>query len=159
MKTGIIPFAISVLMSFIVWNKIIATYFWQRIQGLEIKKAVKPILFLHSFRFGGLAFLVPGAVAANLNSDWAYHAATGDLIAAVLAFTALSLINHNNIFKVILWIFNIWGILDLIVAAIQGVFYNVVPSLGATYFILVIYVPLLFLTHILSFRLLLKNKK
>jgi hypothetical protein len=39
---------------------------------------------LHSFRFIGLAFLVPGVVSADLPSTFAHSAAYGDIIAAIL---------------------------------------------------------------------------
>src|ERR1700749_1939455 len=85
-----ILFAISVLTSFIVWDKISRKYFWPRLQELDLKKAVQPILFLHSFRFAGLSFLIPGVVHTGLDSAWAMPAAFGDFTAAILALIALS---------------------------------------------------------------------
>lgn len=145
-------------MSFMIWNRIIRIYFGSRSKDLGLKKAVQPILFLHSFRFVGLAFLVPGVVGPNLNPAWANSAAFGDLAVAILAFAAILLTNRPS-FRVALWAFNILGSLDLLKAFIEGPIYNIVPSLHATYFLLVIYVPLLSLTHLTVFRMLLKNQK
>ena len=152
-----ILFAISVLTSLIVWNKISKKYLWLPFKDLELKKAVQPILFLHSFRFAGLSFLVPGVVNAGLNPTWAMPAAFGDFTAAILAFITLSLINSTS-FRPLLWVFNILGFADLIVAFIDGPRYGILPFLGAGYFIVILYVPLLLLTHLMVFRLLLKNK-
>jgi len=152
-----ILFAISVLTSLIVWNSISRKYFWPRFQDAELKKAAQPILILHSFRFGGLSFLVPGVVHAGLNPAWAMPAAFGDFTAAILAFTTLSLINSAS-FKSFLWIFNIWGLLDLLLAFVDGPRYGIIPFLGASYYIAILYVPILLLTHIRVFKLLLKSK-
>jgi len=155
---AIILFGISVLMSFIVWNKATQKYLWPRIKNLELKKAVQPILILNSFRFAGLSFFVPGVVHAGLNSAWAVPAAFGDFTTAVLAFTTLSLINTAS-FRPLLWLFNILGFIDLLVAFIDGPRYNILPSLGPAYYIVVLYVPLLLLTHLMTFRLLLRKQE
>jgi hypothetical protein len=151
-------FAISVLTSLIVWNKIIQQYFWPRFQNVEMRKAVQPILVLHSFRFGGLSFLVPGVVHAGLNPAWAMPAAFGDFAAAILAFITLSMIN-TSFFKPLLWVFNILGLADLLLAFIDGPRYGIIPFLGASYYIVILYVPVLLLTHLMIFRLLLKSDK
>lgn len=156
METTIL-FAVSVLTSLIVWNKIIKKYFWPHSKTLELKKAVQPILFLHSFRFAGLSFFVPGVVHAGLNPAWAIPAAFGDFIAAILALLTVSLINSIS-FRPLLWIFNIWGLADLILAFIDGPRYGIIPFLGPAYYIVILYVPLLLLTHLTVFKLLLKSK-
>ncbi|MBS1523112.1 MAG: hypothetical protein JST50_19075 [Bacteroidetes bacterium] len=152
-----ILFAISVITSLIVWNKIGREYFWHRLQELELKRAVQPILILHTFRFAGLSFLIPGVVHAGLNPAWALPAAFGDFAAAILALIALLMINSAS-FRPFLWVFNILGLIDLIVAFIDGPRYNILPFLGAGYYIIILYVPLLLLTHLRVFKLLLKSK-
>ncbi|HTD39284.1 MAG TPA: hypothetical protein VK671_01600 [Mucilaginibacter sp.] len=156
METGIL-FAISILMSLIVWNKISKKYLWLQIKDLELKKAVQPILFLNSFRFAGLSFLIPGVVNAGLNPAWALPAAFGDFTAAILALITLSLIN-SKLFRPLLWIFNILGFIDLLLAFVDGPRYSILPSLGAGYYIVILYVPILLLAHLMVFKLLLKNK-
>lgn len=150
-----ILFGISVLTSLLVWNKISNKYFWHQFKDQELKKAVQPILFLHSFRFAGLSFLIPGVVNAGLNPAWAMPAAFGDFAAAILAFVSLSLINSTS-FRPLLWVFNILGLADLILAFIDGPRYGILPFLGAGYFIIILYVPILLLTHFMVFRLLFK---
>jgi len=156
METAIL-FGISVLMSLIIWNKLSKKYLWLKIKDLELKKAVQPILVLHSFRFAGLCFLVPGVVNAGLNRAWAMPAAFGDFTAGVLAFITLLFINRTS-FRTLLWVFNILGLADLLLAFVNGPRYNIVPFLGPAYYIVIIYVPLLLLTHLTVFRLLLRNK-
>ncbi|MGN6640913.1 MAG: hypothetical protein ACTHJ8_18530 [Mucilaginibacter sp.] len=149
-----ILFAVSVLTGLIMWNKISRRYLWLPYKNLELKKATQPILLLHLFRFAGLSFLIPGVVHAGLNAAWAIPAAFGDFAAAVLAFITLSLVNNNTLFRASLWIFNILGFADLIVAFIDGPRYNILPFLSVGYFIIILYVPVLLLTHLMVFKLL-----
>lgn len=147
----------SILMSLIAWNQVGNRYLGFRDKDRDFRTAVTPILLLHSFRFIGLSFLVPGVVNAGLNPSWALDAAVGDLSAAILALTALFLI-RTKAFRPFVWIFSIVGAGDLILAFITGPLDNIVPSLGAAYFIVIVPVPLLLLTHITVFKLLLRKR-
>jgi hypothetical protein len=157
MHTTNLIFGVSILMSLIAWNQVGKRYFGFGHETREFRAAVTPILLLHSFRFIGLAFIVPGVVNPGLDPSWAFPAAVGDLSAAVLALTALFL-SRTVYFRLFVWIFNIIGAADLILAFIKGPLANIVPSLGATYFIIVIPVPLLILTHISIFKLLMRKR-
>jgi hypothetical protein len=112
---------------------------------------------LHSFRFIGLAFLVPGVVSPDLPAAYALPAASGDLIAALLALLALAGL-RSRLGIVLVWAFNLWGTADLLFAFYQGVIgVGLEPGqLGAAYFIPTVVVPLLLITHGLVFRLLLR---
>jgi hypothetical protein len=80
---------------------------------------LRSLLILHCFRFIGLAFLVPGVVAAELPAAFAVPAAYGDLMAAILALVALAgLQTRRGILLV--WVFNLWGTADLLYAFYQG---------------------------------------
>jgi hypothetical protein len=119
---------------------------------------LRPLLVLHSFRFLGLAFLVPGVVSPDLPSAFSHAAAYGDLVAALLALLALtSLPSASGV--VLAWIFNLWGAADLFNAFYQANHAGVIAGqFGATYFIPTLIVPLLFITHGLGFRILLQHQ-
>ncbi|MGB6332232.1 MAG: hypothetical protein WBF41_10695, partial [Candidatus Sulfotelmatobacter sp.] len=117
------------------------------------------LLTLHSFRFLGLAFLVPGVVSPDLPSAFAHSAAYGDIIAAILALLSLLLLPRAA-GVVTVWIFNLWGTADLLNAFYQGNHAGLLAGqLGATYFIPTLIVPLLLITHVLVFRILLQHRK
>ncbi len=119
---------------------------------------MRPLLILHSFRFVGLAFLVPGVVSPDLPSAFAQPAAYGDIIAATLALLALISLS-SGAGTAITWIFNLWGTADLLNAFYQANRAGLVAGqLGATYFIPTLVVPLLLITHALAFRILLKRE-
>jgi hypothetical protein len=74
-------FFVSIAFSFIAWGIVTARYIWPRLRLLPRSEALRPLLMLHSFRFEGLAFLVPGVVSPDLPSAFAHSAAYGDIVA------------------------------------------------------------------------------
>jgi hypothetical protein len=151
-------FGISVALGFVAWGIVAAQYLWPALRSQPWAHALRPILVLHSFRFIGLSFLVPGVVSPDLPAAFALPAAYGDLLAAVLALLALAAL-PGRLGIVLVWVFNLWGTVDLLHAFYQGVFgVGFKPGqLGAAYFIPTVVVPLLLITHGLVFRLLLRG--
>jgi hypothetical protein len=153
-------FAISVTFGLTVWGVVAWHYIWPALREHPSPENLKPILLLHAFRFLGLAFLVPGVVSSELPAAFAQPVAYGDLITAILALLALATLGtHRGI--VVTWIFNTFGMADLFFAFYQGSRISLPDSqglLGAGYFILTAYVPLLLITHGLVFRTLLRGK-
>jgi hypothetical protein len=152
-------FFMSIAFSCIAWGIVTARYIWPELRHRQQAEALRPLLVLHTFRFLGLAFLVPGVVSPDLPSAFAHSAAYGDIIAAVLALLALiSLPGTAGV--VTTWIFTLWGSADLINAFYQANRTGLTPGqLGATFFIPTLIVPLLLITHGLVFRILLPHQK
>jgi hypothetical protein len=154
-----LAFFVSIAFSLIAWGIVAARYIWPELRLRPRAEALRPLLIFHSFRFIGLAFLVPGVVSPDLPSAFARSAADGDLVAAILALLALtSLPSASGV--VIAWIFNLWGTADLFNAFYQANHAGLMAGqLGATYFIPTFIVPLLLITHGLGFRILLQHQK
>jgi hypothetical protein len=153
-----LAFFVSIALSFIAWGMVTARYIWPELRLRQRVEALRPLLIIHSFRFVGLAFLVPGVVSPDLPSAFAHSAAYGDVIAAILALlTLISL--PTAVGAAIAWISNIWGTADLFNAFYQANHAGLIAGqLGATYFIPTFIVPLLFITHGLAFRVLLQHR-
>jgi hypothetical protein len=151
-------FFVSIAFGFVAWGIVAKRYIWPKLRLLGRAEALRPLLILHSFRFIGLAFLVPGVVSPDLPSAFARSAAYGDIVAAILALLSLvSLPRAAGI--VIAWIFSLWGTADLLDAFYQANAAGLMPGqLGATYFIPTLGVPLLLITHGLVFRILLQHQ-
>jgi len=150
-------FGISVAFGFIAWGIVAAQYLWPLLRTQARVDALRPLLLLHSFRFVGLAFLVKGVVAHELPAAFAVPAAYGDLIAAVLALLALAALRSGFGIPLV-WVFNLWGSVDLLYASYQGNASGLVPGmLQAAYFIPTFIVPLLLITHGLVFWILLRR--
>jgi hypothetical protein len=151
-------FFVSIAFSLIAWGIVAARYVWPELRLRQRVDALRPLLILHSFRFIGLAFLVPGVVSPDLPSAFAHSAAYGDIVAATLAL--LSLLFLPSMAGVLTaWIFNLWGSADLVNAFYQANHAGLLAGqLGATYFIPTLIVPLLLITHGLAFRILLQHQ-
>jgi hypothetical protein len=151
-------FGISIALGFLVWGIVAARYLWPALRTRSRLDALRPLLLLHSFRFVGLAFLVPGVVSPELPAAFARPAGYGDLGAAILALIALAGL-QTRLGIALVWVFNLWGSADLLHAYYQGrIGVGVEPGqLGAAYFIPTVVVPLLLVTHVLVFRLLLRR--
>jgi hypothetical protein len=154
-----LAFFVSIAFSLIAWGIVTARYIWPELRLRQRADALRPLLILHSFRFIGLAFLVPGVVSPDLPPAFAHSAAYGDLVAAILALLALiSLPSATGV--AIAWLFNLWGAADLFNAFYQANHAGLMAGqLGSTYFIPTFIVPLLLITHGLGFRILLQHKK
>ena len=152
-------FFVSIAFAFIAWGIVAKLYVWPKLRLLPRAEALRPLLILHSFRFEGLAFLIPGVVSPDLPPAFAHSAATGDIIAATLALVSLALLSRGaRAGVVVAWIFNLWGSADLLNAFYQANAAGLMPGqLGVTYFIPTLFVPLLLITHGLAFRILLRE--
>jgi len=153
---------VSIAFGCIAWGTLTARYtaryIWPALRVLPRVDALRPLLILHSFRFIGLAFVVPGVVSPDLPSAFAQSAAYGDVIAATLALLSLLLLPRYA-GMVVAWIFNLWGTVDLLNAFYQANHAGLLPGqLGAMYFIPTVVVPLLLITHGLAFRFLVQRE-
>src|SRR5215470_2721026 len=89
------------------------------------------ILLLHSFRHLGLMFLAPGATYAGIPPQFAYPAAFGDLLAAVLALAAIPAVaKGGRRGRLLVWVFNLEGTLDLIAAITLATIYKAAAYMG-----------------------------
>ena len=151
-----LSFFASVIFGFVAWSIVSARYIWPQLRHKPRETALRPVLILHSFRFLGLAFLVPGVVSPDLPPAFAQPAAYGDIIAAILALLTLLLLPRSA-GVVLAWIFNVWGSVDLLNAFYQGNSAGLLAGqMGAAYFIPTFFVPILLITHGLAFRILLQ---
>jgi len=150
-------FGISVILSFISWGIIAKRYIWPALRRVPRTEALRPLLLLHTFRFVGLAFLIPGVVSPDLPIAFARPAAYGDLTTSIFALLAIATLG-SSLGIILVWAFNILGSADLLYAFYEGnrVALDSAPGLqGAAYFIPTVLVPLLLTTHVLVFLLLL----
>jgi hypothetical protein len=152
-------FGISVAFGLVAWGAVAWNYLWPALKERATPENLKPLLLLHGFRFLGLAFVTPGVVSPELPATFAQPVAYGDLITAILALLALAALG-SRAGTAATWVFNTFGTVDLLMAFYLGSrisLPNEQGLLGAAYFILVAYVPVLLITHGLVFRMLLRT--
>jgi hypothetical protein len=152
-------FRIQLIVGYVAWLLCFRTYIFPRLKQMEPVAAQRAIATLHSFRFFGLVFILPGVVGTNLPAGFAPFAAYWDLATGVLALLALLTVRIRPLFWLFVAAFNLVGVVDLVLDyyhATTGNLPAVAGQLGAAYFIPVIYVPLLMITHVAAFYLLLR---
>jgi hypothetical protein len=158
MPQQMIWFFVSIAFSLVAWAIVTVRYIWPELRDRQRAEALRPLLILHSFRFIGLAFLVPGVVSPDLPSAFAHAAAYGDIMAAIFALAALLLL-PSGAGVAAAWIFNVWGSVDIFNAFYQANHAGLLAGqLGATFFLPTLIVPLLLITHVLGFRILLEHQ-
>ncbi|TIX41944.1 MAG: hypothetical protein E5W81_19030 [Mesorhizobium sp.] len=155
-------FQIHLVLGYVAWLLCFGAYGLPWLKSMDRIAAQRAIATLHSFRFFGLVFMVPGVVSPNLPADFAVFAAYGDFATGVLAMLALLTVRIRPLFWPLVVAFNVVGTVDLIVDyyhAIQIGLPARAGELGATYAIPIIYVPLLMITHIAAFYFLARPRQ
>jgi hypothetical protein len=146
---------VNLLLNTLVFGIAARLYLMPKLAALEPRTVVLPILLLHSTRHLGLMFLAPGAALPGVPAQFAYPAAFGDLIAAVLALIAIpAVVTRSRFARPLVALFNIEGTLDLILAIALATIYDAAPYMGPAYWIPAYWVPALLVTHYVVFVLL-----
>jgi hypothetical protein len=143
---------VNLLFSTLVFWVAAKLYLLPRLERLDPKTVLLPILLLHALRHLGLMFLAPGGVFPGIPWQFAYPAASGDLVTAVLALIAIPAVaTRARYAKLLVWVFNIVGTLDLMDAIALATIYNAAPFMGPAYWIPAFWVPALLVTHYIVF--------
>jgi hypothetical protein len=149
-------FNIQLGLGYVPWLLCFAAYGWPRLKAMERGEAQRAIAALHSFRFFGLVFLLPGVVGQGLPAGFAAFAAYGDFSTGLLAMAAFATVRVRPLFWPLVVAFNVVGALDVLVDYYHGVVLQLPEKsgeLGATYAIPIVYVPILMITHVAAFVL------
>jgi hypothetical protein len=152
-------FLLHLALGYGAWLLCFSAYLWPRLKALDQVQAQRAIATLHSFRFFGLVFILPGVIGPNLPSGFATFAAYGDLATGVLAMLALLAVRRRALFRPLVLGYNLVGVIDLVVDYYHGIrlgLPELAGQLGAAYVIPVMYVPLLMITHFAALYLLLQ---
>lgn len=155
-------FNIHLVLGYVPWLLCFAAYIWPRLRSVEPIEAQRAIATLHSFRFFGLVFLIPGVVGPDLAPAFASFAAYGDFATGLLATMALFTVARPVIFWPLVVTFNLVGVVDIVVDYYHGVALDLpghAGQLGAAYAIPILYVPLLMITHVAAFYLLARSTR
>ena len=154
-------FNLHLVLGYVAWGLCFGAYIMPKLKSMDLVAAQRAIATLHSFRFFGLVFILPGVVGPNLPVRFATFAAYWDLATGVLAILALLTVRIRPLFWAFVIAFNLVGAADIILDyyyAIQVNLPALAGELGATYAIPIIYVPLLMITHFVAFYLLMRPR-
>jgi hypothetical protein len=146
-------FQIHLVLGYVAALLCFSAYVLPRLRLMDRVGAHRAIATLHSFRFFGLVFILPGVVGPQLPAGFANFAAYGDLATGLLAMLALLTIRVRPLFWLFVVAFNLVGAADIIVDyyhAIEAGLPALAGQLGSTYAIPIIYVPMLMITHVVA---------
>lgn len=130
-------------------------YLLPRLAMLPAALVIGPMLLLHAMRHLGLMFLAPGATYPGVPPEFAYPAALGDTLAAILALVALAaLVRNARATRPLLWLFSVVGVVDLVAAIALATAYEANATMGPAYWIPAFWVPALLVTHAIILGLL-----
>jgi hypothetical protein len=152
-------FQFQLVLGYVAWLLCFGTYIWPKLIAMDRFDAHRAIATLHSFRFFGLVFIVPGVVG-TLPAGFATFAAYGDLATGILALLALMSVRLRPAFWLFTVAFHVVGLADLLLNyyhAIRSGLPAIAGQLAAAYWIPILYVPLLVITHVAAFALLLQR--
>lgn len=154
----LIYFGGSAAAGIIGWATIFATLIWPKMKQQPRTHQLKTLTAIHFFRYFATTLLIAGLVSRKLPPGFAYPAAFGDLISLALAYVAFIWLQRSkaaNPSMLPVWIFNIVGAADLLLAAVLG------PALvhdpgdfGLSYIVPTVYVPLLLVAHFYAMKVL-----
>src|SRR5437667_3314219 len=107
-------FQTHLVLGYVAWLLCFSAYVWPWLKSMDRVAAQRAIATLHSFRFFGLVFILPGVVGPNLPASFATFAAYWDFATSILALLALLTIRIRPLFRLFVVAFNLVGTLDLV---------------------------------------------
>ena len=146
---------LNLVLSTLIFAIAAKIYLLPRLSDLQPKAVAVPILLLHGLRHLGLMFVAPGTVLPGMPAEFAHPAATGDLIASILALVAIpAVVRGSRLARPLVGLFNVWGTADLISAFALANIHDAGPYMGPAYWIPGFWVPALLVGHYVIFALL-----
>ena len=147
-------FRMHLVLGYVAWLLVFGTYIWPRLKKMERFEAQRVIATLHSFRFFGLVFVLPGVIGPDLPvAGFGAFAAYGDFATGLLALAALISVRIRPLFWLFVAAFNVVGVSDLVIDYYHATMIDlpaIAGQLGATYWIPILYVPILMITHVVA---------
>ena len=102
-----IIFSMHLILGYVAWLLCFGAYIMPRLKSTDMVAAQRAIATLHSFRFFGLVFILPGVVGPNLPASFATFAAYWDMATGVLAIFALLTVRIRPLFWMFVVAFNL----------------------------------------------------
>jgi hypothetical protein len=154
----LIYFGGSAAAGIVAWATIFATIIWPRMRQQPRALQLKTLTAISFFRYFATTMFITGLITHKLPTGFADPAVYGDLISLGLAYVAFIGLQRSPAGRPRLlpvWIFNIVGAADLLLAYVTGPALIRDPgNLGLSYIIPTVYVPLLLVAHFYAFKVL-----
>jgi len=154
-------FLIQSAISGIVFALVGFWYVSPWIARLPVNQAMTILLTPHLFHHVGIVTLVPSVVGSNLPAEFAWTVAIGDSAVLISALISMGLLRRRSRLAVIfLWIFTAIGVVYNSYAGWLGIKFGdaITSNLGPHWYVGVMYVPLLLVSHLFVFINLIRRR-
>src|SRR5260370_14254739 len=109
-----IIFLTHLILGYVACLLCFSVYVMPRLKSLDRIEAHRVIATLHSFRFFGLVFILPGVVGPNLPADFATFSAYAEFATGILALLPLLTVRLRPLSWSFVVAFNLVGAVDII---------------------------------------------
>src|SRR5579863_9124473 len=123
-------FRIHLVLGYVAWLLCFGAYIWPWLKSMERADAQRVIATLHSFRFFGLVFILPGVIGPNLPGSFTTFAAYADFATGLLAMLALLTFRIRPLFWAFVVAFNVVGATDILVDYAHAIQINLPAMAG-----------------------------
>jgi hypothetical protein len=153
-------FGIQMTLSLIVFSLLAKWYLAPALASWQLYDALVLLVFPHALRHLGLTALASAAVDPNFPKEWSVPVACGDMVADILAIICVIALHARSPIAIgLVWLFNIWGSLDFLFVIGQGMRVEITRyQFNGFWYIPTFWVPVLIVSHVLIFNLLLKRR-
>src|ERR1700744_1427779 len=110
-------FRTHLVLGYVAWLLCFGAYIWPWLRSMERDEALRAIATLHSFRFFGLVFFLPGVTGDRFSTDFSAFSnfyAWGDFATGLLAILGLLAFIVRPLFLAFVVAFNLVGIIYLL---------------------------------------------
>ena len=151
-------FLLQFLWFLLAWSVVAALFIAPRLRKADTTTALSVWVAPHLFRVLGVGLLVPG-LSPGMPASFAISTAIGDSITAALALASLIALRRGwHRARSLVWVFNVFGSLDLLAAAVHGGQVAAALHLQAQWYVPVLGVPLMIVAHFMVFHTLLTRR-
>jgi hypothetical protein len=148
-------FLVQFVWFLIVWSAIGLIFVNPRLRGATPDRALSVWVVPQLFRVLGLGLLVPN-LSPNMPQSFAVATAAGDGLTAVLALASLVALHRQWVAaRPVVWACNVIGSCDLVIGLTHAARIEAAQFLGAQWFVPAVLVPLMIVSHVMVFRILL----
>ena len=150
-------FALQWIWFLIAWMVVATFLVAPRVCRLDVHDALSIWVAPHLFRVLGLGLLVPN-LSPGLSASFAIPTAIGDTATAALALLSLTALRQRwRRAILVVWVFNVVGSADMVVAMIHATRVEAASYLEAQWYVAALGVPLMIVCHIMVFHTLLRR--
>ncbi len=156
-------FQTHLVLGYVAWLLCFGAYILPWLKSMDRIDAHRAIATLHSFRFFGLVFVLPGVVSPALPASFKQLCGLM-VISRPGCLAMLALLDDQCSVRPAFWlfvvVFNLVGMIDLLLDYYHAIHVGLgarAGELGAAYAIPILYVPLLMITHIYAAYLLVRS--